>query len=151
MLKKQIFVFIIIGIFTVLLDFFTYKYFLYLLHDFKINNLYLEMFSKTTGFLMGTLFAYFANKYITFKKQNYKGKTLLRFIFLYSSTLSINVVSNSIIILILNKINYKNILFIDINISINDIYLLAFLFATGLSATLNFVGMKWFVFYNIKK
>ena len=151
MLKKQIFVFILIGICTVLLDYMVYRFLLYFTENSRIDNIYLEVFSKTTGFLAGTLFSYFANKYITFKSQSYKGKTLLKFIFLYATTLLINVVSNSISIFVLNQINLSNILFIEINMNINDIYLLAFLFATGISAILNFIGMKWFVFYNIKK
>ena len=140
MLKKQLIFFLILGIFAVLVDYITYKSLLYFLRNEEISNGNLEDFSKGIGFLSGTLFAYFANKYITFKSQKYKGRALLRFMLLYSTTLFINVYSNASSISLLNFIS-KN----------GDIYLLAFLFATAVSATLNFIGMKWFVFYNIKK
>ena len=70
---------------------------------------------------------------------------------LYSTTLFINVYSNASSISLLNFISKNDTSIVRIDISAGDIYLLAFLFATAVSATLNFIGMKWFVFYNIKK
>ena len=151
MLKKQLIFFLILGIFAVLVDYITYKSLLYFLRNEEISNGNLEDFSKGIGFLSGTLFAYFANKYITFKSQKYKGRALLRFMLLYSTTLFINVYSNASSISLLNFISKNDTSIVRIDISAGDIYLLAFLFATAVSATLNFIGMKWFVFYNIKK
>jgi putative flippase GtrA len=148
MLKKQIIVFIILGILTVIIDYIVYNSLLYTLRDKEISDLYIDIFSKALGFLSGTIFAYFANKYITFKNQKYYGKTLFKFITLYIMTLLINVLVNSSTINILYLINIESNSVIKIDV--NDIYLFAFLAATGFSATLNFIGMKWFVFYNIE-
>lgn len=148
MLKKQIIVFIILGILTVIIDYIVYNSLLYTLRDKEISDLYIDIFPKALGFLSGTIFAYFANKYITFKNQKYYGKTLFKFITLYIMTLLINVLVNSSTINILYLINIESNSVIKIDV--NDIYLFAFLAATGFSATLNFIGMKWFVFYNIE-
>ena len=90
--------------------------------------------AKLLGFLSGTIFAYVANRLWTFKSQNEVAiaSSLWRFSLLYSLTLLVNVAVNSVFLGFLNGKSYQ----------IQH----AFLIATCLSALLNFLGMKYFVF-----
>lgn len=123
--KKQILVFLVVGVLTVLIDFVTYQ-------------ILLTLFSapaspaKGISFLVGTLFAYFANKTWTFQQPQPTMSTFPKFIALYLATLAVNVLINKLFLFALQDFSQK--------ISV------AFLFATGTSATLNFLGMKYFVF-----
>ena len=86
----------------------------------------------STGFLAGTLFAYFANRFWTFGHKSHIPGSAWRFSALYVSTLGANVLINALALKLLA----------DVATSIQ----LAFLLATGVSACLNFLGMKLFVF-----
>jgi len=88
--------------------------------------------AKATGFLTGTLFAYFANRLWTFGHTQHQSGSAWRFAVLYASTLGANVLINALALKLLA----------DAMGSVQ----LAFLLATGVSASLNFVGMKFFVF-----
>jgi putative flippase GtrA len=123
-LKYDLSRFIVVGITTVLIDLGFYLILNYFIFDTTL--------SKGVSFTIGALFSYFANKNFTF---NSSKRGLLRFLFfsaLYVSTLIANVVSNSIVLNSLSQINYSLII--------------AFLIATTISATLNFLGMKYFIF-----
>lgn len=125
MIRREAGTFLMVGTLTVLIDYSVYRG----LVDFLAVDVDL---SKGIGFLSGTVFAYVANRFWTFQiKQQIPG-SVWRFIVLYSSTLTANVAINS---LILSSYGIDNMV----------IYI-AFLSATGISATLNFVGMKFFVF-----
>ena len=91
--------------------------------------------AKATGFLVGTLFAYFANRFWTFGHKSHITGSAWRFSALYVSTLGANVLINALALKLLA----------DVVASIQ----LAFLLATGVSACLNFLGMKLFVFKQI--
>jgi len=121
--------FLIIGFITVFIDLTVY---------FLLINLSVEtLFSKGISFSIGAIFAYFANRAYTFKS-NIKG--LVRFfifLILYLSTLLLNVSSNEIILSFLSHYNFALII--------------AFIIATSLSAVLNFVGMKYVVFYKLNE
>ncbi len=125
MIRKELKIFLIVGVLTVIVDFLTYKTLLWL-NIFSIDA------SKATGFITGTVFAYFANKIWTFGHKEHAPGSLFRFIILYASTLGANVAINSFILHILN--------------TFPEAMQIAFLFATGTSATLNFIGMKLFAF-----
>ncbi len=85
---------------------------------------------KGLGFLIGTFFAYYANKKITF---NYTGpERFFRFISVYSISLVLNIGVNSISLVLLPQTN----------LSTN----VAFTLATAASAMFNFLGMKYFAF-----
>lgn len=90
--------------------------------------------AKFFSFLSGTIFAYFANRLWTFKNQNDVAiaASLLRFSVLYGFTLSVNVSANSYFFGCREGEAYQ--------------MQYAFLLATCLSALLNFLGMKYFVF-----
>jgi putative flippase GtrA len=125
MIKRELSIFLVVGLLTVLVDFGVYRGLIWL----AIGNINL---AKGTSFIVGTTFAYFANRFWTFGQKFHAPGSLWRFVFLYSSTLIANVVVNAMILE----------LFSDVAIGVK----LAFLLATGVSASLNFFGMKLFVF-----
>jgi len=125
MIKRELVIFLIVGASTVLVDFITYLG----LIEFQVMDV--DM-AKATGFLVGTLFAYFANRFWTFGHKSHLPGSAWRFSALYASTLGANV--------LINALSLK--LLVDMPIA----FQLAFLLATGVSASLNFLGMKLFVF-----
>ena len=123
-LRSDIIRFLIVGTVTVIID---YSFYCYLL---SIGlSIYL---AKGIGFFTGTIFSYFANKFWTFSNVKKKSASLWRFILTYALNLVINVTLNT------------SILYMLVPSSFSIIF--AFVFATGISATLNFLGMKYFVF-----
>lgn len=131
-IKREVVIFIIVGSITVLLDFLVYRSLLW--NDFIVVDI-----AKALGFLVGTVFAYFANRFWTFSQNQQKPGSVWRFVLLYTSTLITNVYANAFGIFLLANM----LLVVEIS----------FIFATGLSAVLNFIGMKLFVFKgnNIEK
>lgn len=125
MIKHELATFLLVGTSTVLLDFISYRG----LIEFEVMEV--DM-AKATGFLVGTLFAYFANRYWTFGYKSHVPGSAWRFAVLYASTLGTNVLINALALKLLA----------DMVTAIQ----LAFLLATGVSACLNFLGMKLFVF-----
>ena len=88
--------------------------------------------SKSIAFLVGTLFAYFTNRFWTFGYKGHRARSAMRFMLPYSMTLSANVAVNALMLKFLD--------------GIPGAFYQAFLIATGVSAILNFIGMKLFVF-----
>ena len=125
MIKRELAIFLIVGVSTVLVDFISYRG----LIGFQVMEV--DM-AKAAGFLVGTLFAYFANRFWTFGHNPHVPGSVWRFSALYASTLGANVLTNALVLKLLA----------DMAIAIQ----LAFLLATGASACLNFLGMKFFVF-----
>ena len=128
MIKRELVIFLIVGASTVLVDFMTYRG----LIEFQVMEV--DM-AKATGFLVGTLFAYFANRFWTFGHKSHVPGSAWRFLALYASTLGANVLINALALKLLS----------DTAVA----FQLAFLLATGVSACLNFLGMKIFVFGQI--
>ena len=133
MIKRELAIFLIVGLLTVAIDFLLYRGLISLGLD-SVN------IAKGLGFISGTIFAYFANRFWTFKEQDTRSGSVGRFCMVYIIGLSANILVNYLSILALNHftnlMNYQQVIF------------LAFLLATGVSATLNFLGMKFFVFTN---
>ena len=125
MIKRELAIFLSVGVSTVLVDFISYRG----LIGFQVMEV--DM-AKAAGFLVGTLFAYFANRFWTFGHNPHVPGSVWRFSALYASTLGANVLTNALVLKLLA----------DMAIAIQ----LAFLLATGVSACLNFLGMKLFVF-----
>ena len=124
MLTQQLQRFLVVGFTTVAIDFAAYRFLVFLESPTAI--------AKGLGFIAGTVFAYFANKLWTFDRAEGGRNVFAMFIGLYVSTLVINVGVNSGVIELLGE---------------NEVMLiLAFLAATGTSATLNFIGMRMIVF-----
>lgn len=125
MIKRELSIFLIVGSLTVLVDFVIYRGF------YSLGFVGVDL-AKGIGFIAGTLFAFFANRIWTFGHKNHVSGSIWRFLFLYSATLSANVLINALALEAFSKVV--------------GVVQLAFLLATGVSATLNFIGMKWFVF-----
>jgi putative flippase GtrA len=125
MIKRELAVFLVVGSLTVLIDFLTYRSLVWT--GWMNINL-----AKAIGFLTGTLFAYFANRVWTFGHQEHAPGSVWRFVLLYAITLSANVLVNAGCLALLSPLS------IAVQV--------AFLIATGVSAVLNFLGMKLFVF-----
>ena len=125
MIKKELSVFLVVGISTVVVDYIFYRG-MVVLQWTTIDV------AKAFGFIVGTLFAYVANRFWTFSHKETANNSVLKFALLYGVTLSANVLVNSQFLEFLKNVGYA--------------VQLSFFFATGVSATLNFIGMKFIVF-----
>jgi putative flippase GtrA len=125
MIKRELTIFLIVGSLTVLVDFIIYRGLVF------VQWLNVDM-AKAVGFLAGTVFAYFANRFWTFGHKQSSAGSAWRFAVLYTATLAVNV--------------YVNAFALDKLDSLTAAVHTAFILATGVSATLNFLGMKLFVF-----
>lgn len=112
--------FLIIGSITVGVDYVTYLSLLWLTVPVAP--------AKAVGFICGAVFAFFANREITFAAAG-RSYASLRFGAVYLISLAVNVGVNNLVLTALPGGRE-----------------IAFLAATALSAALNFVGMKLFVF-----
>jgi putative flippase GtrA len=124
LLHNQVGRFLVVGITTVLIDFVIYI--LLLFFDFETD------LSKAASFSGGAIFAYFANRGYTFKSQRKGLLSFALFSTLYILTLGVNVSMNELILSVFGKTQ----LFI----------IFAFIVATGLSAAINYIGMKYIIF-----
>lgn len=119
-LEYQILVFLLIGGLATTIDFVIYNY---LFTFFSIN------ISKLISMLSSSLFSYFTNKIFTFNKgKNYNQKYLIKFYIVFLLNLLTNIFVNYYV--------YK----------LTSVKLLAFILATLLGMTVNFIGQKFFVF-----
>ena len=125
LLKSEISRFLLVGSTSVLIDFIIYLFLLIIL------ELETEI-SKGIGFSGGALFAYFANKNYTFNSSKKGFFAFLLFFSLYITTLFVNIVTNELGLSFLGEGG------LGIGLSL--------FIATGLSALLNFIGMKYLVF-----
>lgn len=85
--------------------------------------------AKGISFLAGTVLAFVLNKYWTFRSGKYSLVEIFKFIGLYCGSLLVNILVNEMVLLL-----YENWIF------------MAFIFATGTSTIINFIGQKWWVF-----
>ena len=125
MIKRELAIFVVVGASTVFVDFISYRGLI------GLQVMEIDM-AKATGFLIGTIFAYFANRLWTFGHKSHVQGSAWRFSALYVITLATNVIINSLALKLLA----------DVAATIQ----FAFLLATAVSACLNFLGMKLFVF-----
>ena len=123
MIKRRFGIFIAVGGTTVMVDFLVYT----TLISFGI----IVGQSKGISFLCGSLYSYYANKHWTFGDIGSAPYSVVRFSLLYAATLTVNVSTNELAQWLWQ--GPSNVL-------------LAFLTATCLSAALNFIGMRYFVF-----
>lgn len=124
MIRKEIITFLVVGTLTVCVDFLSY-------HALLLLDVWYSL-AKGLGFIFGTVFAYFANKYWTFGHVEMAVNSIIRFSILYTITLATNIIVNQSTLSVLAGYEWR------VNV--------AFVVATGVSAILNFVGMKFFVF-----
>ena len=121
--RRQIKRFLVVGVTTVALDLLVYRSLLLLGAPVAP--------AKTVGFIVGAVFAYFVNRNWTFQSSGGPWARL-RFATLYLFSLACNVSVNAAALAVLPPHEAGR--------------LIAFTLATGLSAALNFAGMKWLVF-----
>ena len=130
--KSEFSIFLVVGLLTVGIDFAIYWGLIYL-RPFLLEDINV---AKGISFIGGTIFAYFANRYWTFKQQKTSSGSIPRFALVYVLGLIANIV-----------INYLSLFWFGGPLIVLDFTLLiAFILATGVSATINFFGMKFFVF-----
>ena len=125
-LIKQLFYFFIAGISAVSLDYTVYKI---------TSNLFGTFFSKIFGFYAGVILSFLINGSYTFRKKDtslLSSTYFLRYIFFLTVSMFLNTIVNYYL---LNTFyGFPNITF------------LAFLIATFISMTFNFIGIKLIVF-----
>ncbi|MDA9141044.1 GtrA family protein [Gammaproteobacteria bacterium] len=117
--KPELRRFILSGILAVTVDLLTYQ--------MLVNYLNYDL-AKALSFICGTIVAFIANKYFTFKKYKKRNKEIWQFALVYVATLTINVAINRFVL------------------DVSQIVFLGFLAATACSAILNFLGQKFWVF-----
>jgi putative flippase GtrA len=160
MIKRELAIFLVVGTLTVMIDFLTYRGLVWA-QLLGVDS------AKGLGFLTGTVFAYFANRFWTFGHKAHAVGSAWRFIILYSLTLAANVLVNSLLISCLpiqlpvlvdmlkeatQLIMIDQPIYVPVNDMLNKLLnkeitiQIAFLIATITSAALNFIGMKLFVF-----
>jgi putative flippase GtrA len=137
-LNIQIIKFTIIGVTAVFVDLGCYFTFLHILPEKLLFFSSNEATAKTLSFLCGLSVTYFANKYWTWKERGRSGKRLMKFAALYGISLVVNVSVNSFLLYILHRFQIFQ--------ALPSKYLIAFTGATGLSAVMNFIGQKFWVF-----
>ena len=137
-LKKQLVKFTLIGLLAVSVDFLSYFILLNIFPEKMFQTIGNEALAKSISFMCGMTVTYFFNKFWTWKKKDRSQKRLVKFVVLYGIALLINVGSNSALLYILHQ--YRN--FVDLPFK----YVIAFVGASGLSASVSFMGQKFWVF-----
>ena len=137
-LKKQLVKFTLIGLLAVSVDLLCYFILLNTLPEKLFQTVGNEAVSKSISFMCGMTVTYFLNKFWTWKKKDRSQKRLVKFGLLYGIALLINVGTNSGLLYILHQ--YRNL--VDLPFK----YLIAFVGASGLSASVSFMGQKFWVF-----
>ena len=122
-IKKESLIFLLVGSATVVIDYSSY----WLL----VNLGVLPILAKGISFLVGAAFAFIANSRFTFDVA-ISPERIPRFSLLYLMTLALNVLSNHIVLSVYG-----------ISVVVMNV---AFVIAVLLSATTNFLGMKYWVY-----
>jgi putative flippase GtrA len=137
-LKLELAKFTLIGIAAVAVDLVCYYALLELFGDSTPDQLSHESVAKAISFLCGMTVTYTANKYWTWKKSDRSKLRVAKFSLLYGISLCVNVGSNYLLI--------KNLPEIITFPEGKHVYFAAFIGATLISASMNFVGQKLWVF-----
>ena len=118
-IKKEFNRFLLAGFSAVGTDFVAY----YILLNFLPIDL-----AKVLSFIVGTIVAFVMNKYWTFEKYETNYNEIWQFVLLYTTSLFANVMINRLVL------------------DVTQMVFFAFLVATGISAFINFIGQKFWVF-----
>lgn len=140
--SKQITKFLISGILAVMVDFLVY---------FTISQFLEINISKGIGFCSGMVVTYNLNKYWTWRQKDKNNKRLLLFSGLYLIAMFVNIFVNQYAF---NQIpNTETVFSIrDTSKNLIDFFAIknnkvfAFVIATGVSATITFLGQKFWLF-----
>ena len=123
-LKKNSFRFIVVGVSSVAIDFTLYMW----LVSIDVPT-YL---SRGASYFITLLYAYFLNTYYAFKIGEITWRLFLRYWSLYGLVLTFNILLNEALLLLFNKGQ--------------SAIIVIYLFVTGVSAIMNFFGLKYYVF-----
>jgi putative flippase GtrA len=123
MLLRQARRFVVVGGVAAVVDYGSYR--LLLLLDLPIDP------AKAIGFVLGTTLSYLLNRSWTFGAAG-RAHVVGRFVVLYGATLAVNVAVNAVGVRLLDGVTGR--------------ITIAWLVAQGVASTLNFVGMRYFVF-----
>ena len=129
MIRKEVGVFLVVGSLTVVVD--------YIVYQVALWSGMATSPAKGIGFVAGTIFAYFTNRVWTFGHRRAVVGSVYRFIVLYAMTLAANVAINAYVLTVFEPHPWA--------------VHIAFFLATGVSAMLNFLGMKFFVFHEARE
>lgn len=124
-MRKQVATFLLVGGLTAAIDYTCYRSIVW-------TTLLTPNLAKGVGFFAGTVFAYFANRYWTFERHPHHSGGTVRFFILYAATMITNMATNAKMLELLGIWN--------------GAVQISFVVATAVSATLNFFGMKFFIF-----
>jgi len=124
--RQQLGRFLVVGLLAVALDALTYRLY---------GGVLVTTWAKGLSFLTGTVFAYVANKWFTFRARRASVREGLRFGLLYACTLGLNVAVNGWVLQRWPE-----------GVGPVSPVVAAFVVATGCSTVANFLGQKFFVF-----
>lgn len=124
--KKQVVKFGLVGITSSAIDLIVYSTFFYV---FGI----IPSISKGVGFVSGSIFGFIVNRSWTFKSNRSVKASVVPYAVLYLVSLGLNIATNSGILFVLGKDSFLA-------------FASAFVVATGVAATTNFLGLKFIVF-----
>ena len=117
----EIYRFIIVGICSVLIDFIFYYFFIYF-------NIFDPKIAKRLSFIIGAIFAFYANRNYVFRVNKRKISQYFSFAILYFTSFFLNSFVHDLIFLK------------------TKITLISFLAATFVSTVTNFIGQKFLIF-----
>ena len=120
--KKELLRFLVGGGSAVIMDFIAYKILLYIGINMPV--------SKAVSYICGAAVGFIINKLWTFESKKFSETEIMKYILLYMVSAVVNTGVNKLIM------------------GIFKVQILAFLYATGVSTVLNFLGQKFFVFIN---
>jgi putative flippase GtrA len=140
--SKQLTKFIISGVFAVAVDFVVY---------FAVSQYLGINLSKGISFCSGMLVTYNLNKYWTWRQKDKDNRRLLLFTVLYLAAMFINIWANQTAIDLLPNSSFitsvsKSTGEINNLLTVKIDKVLAFIVATGISATFTFLGQKYWLF-----
>ena len=121
----EIYRFLIVGVCSVSIDFLFYYFFIYF-DFFDPNN------AKRLSFIIGAIFAFYANRNYVFQVNEKKFSQYIMFSILYFTSFILNSIVHDFVYLISN------------------LTLISFLCATMVSTITNFTGQKFLIFKNKK-
>ncbi|MBK7384464.1 MAG: GtrA family protein [Flavobacteriales bacterium] len=137
--RKQITKFVLIGMLAVLTDLAMYWVFLNNLPEQVLpGTLGNEVLAKALSFLCGLMVTYHLNKRWTWRRKDRSNRRFMKFLLTYGVSLVLNVSLNAGLLHLLY--GYESLAFLP------NKYFIAFAGATGVCATLTFLGQKLWIF-----
>ena len=126
-MKRKVFRFVLVGVSAVAIDFTIYIWLV------EVGTP--TYFSRGISYFTTLLYAYFANTYYAFRVNYVSWNIFSKYCLLYVSVLFFNVLLNEKLLLIFGKEYYSLVII--------------YVFVTGVSAVINFIGLKQYVFFKI--